>query len=341
MYQLAQEQSVQGVVLRGIEELRVKSIELCVPKVLLLQWIGEVQMIEQRNKDMNVFVAEMIDKLRKNDVYAILVKGQGIAQCYDRSLWRVCGDVDLLLDEDNYIKAKSFLLSVAQHLSDENQRNLHLAMTIDIWEVELHGSLRSHLWKNIEDVIDEVQKNTFDKKDVRVWKNGDTDVYLPSANNDVIFVFTHILQHFFLEGVGLRQVCDWCRLLWIYRDEIDVDLLESRLRRAGILSEWKALGSMSVEWLGMSEEAMPLYSPAAKWKRKAGCIMNYILETGNMGHNRDWTYFGKYPYVIRKIISLCRHTWDIIRIFFIFPMDSVKMWGKMMGRGLGFVVEGK
>ena len=86
---------------------------------------------------------------------------------------------------------------------------------------------------------------------------------------------------------------------------------------------------------------MPLYSPAAKWKRKAGCIMNYILETGNMGHNRDWTYFGKYPYVIRKIISLCRHTWDIIRIFFIFPMDSVKMWGKMMGRGLGFVVEGK
>lgn len=76
LYQLAQEQSVQGIVLRGLEELRAKGIELSVPKVLLLQWIGEVQMIEQRNKEMNVFVADLIEKLRKEDVYAILVKGQ-------------------------------------------------------------------------------------------------------------------------------------------------------------------------------------------------------------------------------------------------------------------------
>ena len=80
VYQLAQEQSVQGLVLSGLEELRAKSVELSVPKVLLLQWIGEVQMIEQRNKEMNAFIADLIEKLRKNDVYAILVKGQGIAQ---------------------------------------------------------------------------------------------------------------------------------------------------------------------------------------------------------------------------------------------------------------------
>ena len=79
VYQLAQEQSVQGIVLSGLEELKAKGIELSIPKVLLLQWIGEVQMIEQRNKEMNVFVADLIEKLRKEDIYAILVKGQGIA----------------------------------------------------------------------------------------------------------------------------------------------------------------------------------------------------------------------------------------------------------------------
>ena len=52
------------------------------PQVLLLQWIGEVQMIEQRNKAMNAFVAEAIGALREQDIYALLVKGQGIAQCY-------------------------------------------------------------------------------------------------------------------------------------------------------------------------------------------------------------------------------------------------------------------
>ena len=72
VYQLAQEQSVQGIVLCGIEELRAKNLELRVPQTLLLQWIGEVQMIEQRNKAMNVFVANFIEKLRKEDILQYL-----------------------------------------------------------------------------------------------------------------------------------------------------------------------------------------------------------------------------------------------------------------------------
>lgn len=30
---------------------------------------------------MNKFVGQLIEKLRKEDIYALLVKGQGIAQC--------------------------------------------------------------------------------------------------------------------------------------------------------------------------------------------------------------------------------------------------------------------
>ena len=99
VYRLATEQSVLGLVLAGLEHSDVKP-----PKVLLLQWIGEVQMIEQRNKAMNAFVAEAIGALREQDIYALLVKGQGIAQCYERPLWRACGDVDFLLSKVNYNK---------------------------------------------------------------------------------------------------------------------------------------------------------------------------------------------------------------------------------------------
>ena len=114
VYQLAQEQSVQGLVLQGIDAvqgswLKVHGTSL-VPKVLLLQWIGEVQMIEQRNKEMNAFVAELIEILRKNDIYALLVKGQGMAQCYEKPLWRSSGDIDLFLSYDNYQKTKTLLI---------------------------------------------------------------------------------------------------------------------------------------------------------------------------------------------------------------------------------------
>ena len=86
---------------------------------------------------------------------------------------------------------------------------------------------------------------------MREWKNDGADVPLPSPDNDVIIVFTHFLQHFFVGGVGLRQICDWCRLLWTYRSEIDAAKLEGRLREMGIVSEWKAFGAFAVEYLGL------------------------------------------------------------------------------------------
>ena len=59
--------------------------------------------------------------------------------------------------------------------------------------------------------------------------------------------------------VGLRQFCDWCRLLWTYRRSINVGLLEARLNEMGLVSVWKAFGAFAVEYLGMPGEAMPLY----------------------------------------------------------------------------------
>jgi hypothetical protein len=70
VYRLATEQSVLGLVLAGLEYSDIKP-----PKVLLLQWIGEVQLIEQRNKAMNQFIADLIAKMRDADIYTLLVKG--------------------------------------------------------------------------------------------------------------------------------------------------------------------------------------------------------------------------------------------------------------------------
>ena len=132
IYRLAQEQSVQGLVLSGIEGLRAKGIELSVPKVLLLQWIGEVQVIEQRNKAMNVYIAEIIEEMKSVGIYTLLVKGQGLAQCYNRPNWRSSGDVDLLLSKDNYEKAKAFILPKGVFTEPEEAGKKHLALQVGI-----------------------------------------------------------------------------------------------------------------------------------------------------------------------------------------------------------------
>ena len=341
LYQLAQEQSVQGLVLQGIERFKIQDSSFKTPKVLLLQWIGEVQMIEQRNKEMNVFVADLIEKLRKEDIYAILVKGQGIAQCYEKPLWRSSGDVDLFFSEDNYKKALQILSPLAPSIEEENTYNKHLAMTLDGWSVELHGTLRSGLWQSIDRGLDKVQNAVFYEGKVRSWMNGRTQVFLPAADEDVVLVFAHILQHFYKEGIGLRQICDWCRLLWTYRYLLDLKLLEQRIRKMGVMTEWKAFAVLAVDYLGMPIEAMPFYSDDKKWKRKAARVMEFVLETGNFGHNRDYSYQKKYPYIIYKAISFWKHLKDGAFFFSIFPLDSIKVTWRRMVVGVSVVLQGK
>lgn len=319
VYQLSEEQSIIGLVLAGIEHSNVKP-----PQELLLQWIGEVQMLEQQNKAMNQFIAELIGKLRKADIYTLLVKGQGIAQCYERPLWRACGDVDLLLSESNYEKAKSFLIPLADHVDPESIEVKHLGMMMGEWLVELHGTMHTSISRRVNNGIDNAQDDCFYKGNVRSWNNDGTTVFLPSPDNDLILVFTHILEHFFIEGVGLRQVCDWCRLLYRYRSELDLRLLESRINRMGLMRVWKSFGSMAVDALGMPKEAMPMYD--SRYNAKGERVLERIMKSGNMGHNNDLSYRSNYTGLTYKFVALLRRIKDFAGFTMIFPIDAPKFF---------------
>ena len=349
IYALAEEQSVAGLVAAGIDSLPSSERP---PQSVVLQFVGTTLQLEQRNKEMNAFVAQLIDGLRKNDVYTLLVKGQGIAQCYEKPLWRACGDVDLLLSESNYEKAKAYLMPLATSVDKEDRTRQHLAMKIDGWVVELHGSLKSKLWRNLDKGIDAVQRSVFyggcvrsvefhgTNTSVQEQQGGQSriQVFLPGANEDVFLVFAHILQHFFREGIGLRQICDWIRLLWKYRESLDHGLLESRIRKAGIMTEWKVFASLAVNCLRMPMEAMPLFDDNdnhnANLKRKAKRVVAYMLKTGNFGHNKDNSYRERKSLVARKAISIWRYTQETVERFLVFPLDSLRVWGMIVMNGV-------
>ena len=309
-----------GLIAAGLE----KCSNFKVPKEIALNIASDTLMLEQRNRAMNTFVGGLIEKMRNTGLYSVLLKGQGIARCYERPLWRSCGDIDLLLNEDNYIKAKNFLIPLSKYIDKEHIETKHSALTIDFWEVELHGTLKTCLWRCLDRGLDEVNRSVFYGGKVRSWMNDRTQVFLPGSNEDVIIIFTHILQHFFMGGIGLRQVCDWCRLLWTYNNELDYRLLNERLCQMGIMSEWKAFSALAVDYLGMRPDDIPYYSPKGRWSKKADRVLSYIIETGNFGHNRDISYQSKYPPVIRKVVTFWRQAVDSFRLMGIFPLDALR-----------------
>ena len=283
---LAQEQAVVGLVAAGLEHVT----DVKVPQVWALQFAGQTIQLEQRNKAMNQFIAGLIAKMREANIYTLLVKGQGIAQCYERPQWRTSGDVDLLLSIEKFEKAKALLSPLSSGNKPECNYSKELGYYIDSWSVELHGTQRTGLSSRVDTEIDAVQRDLFYGGKVRSWNNGGTTVFLPAVDEDVFIIFTHFIKHFYKEGgVTVRQVCDWCRLLWTYKDSIDSKLLERRIKRAGLKSEWKAFGMLSVDFLGMPMEAVPLYSKDEKWSRKAVKIVDFILKGGEW-HKFEDTY---------------------------------------------------
>ncbi len=339
VYRLAEEQTVIGLLAAGLERIADRKT----PKEIALRLVGNTMQLEQRNLSMNQFIGDLTRRMNDSGVYTLLVKGQGIAQCYERPLWRAAGDVDLFLDEVNYQKSKVLFQGIATSMKQEGEYTKHVGMMIGPWEVELHGNMRSAVTSKMDRVIDSVQADTFDNHNVRIWRNGETDIMLPSPGNDVIFVFTHILHHFYRGGgIGLRQICDWCRLLFVYNDQIDRAVLKKRLEAAAIIPEWKLFGGLAVKNLGMPEEAMPFYEePSRKELKKIKKILEFIIERGNFGHKRDLSYYRKYPYFIRKVISLWRKGGDIFHQYLIFPANSCRYFFRFLSGGLASVARGK
>lgn len=300
IYRLAQEQRVVGTVAAGLDYLT----DVKPPEDVVMQFVGTALQLEQRNSAMNAFVAKLVKEMRNEGIYALLVKGQGVAQCYDRPLWRSYGDVDFFLDSADYERAKLYLAQFSSENKPERLYSKEKGYYLGPWLVELHGSLRTGLSTRVDKEIDDVQNTVFGAGRVRSWNNNGIEVLLPSPVDDVFLVFTHFIKHFYKdEGISSKQLCDWCRLLWTFRDSINVELLSYRLEKAGLITEWYAFAAFAVDYLGMPLDAMPLYLDENKWHKKASMIVAMIVRK-------------KEPNIIKNIYANAR----------VFPISTMRFF---------------
>lgn len=317
---LAEEQGILGLVAAGIEHI----VDAKPQKKDVLQFIGRTVQMEQRNQEMNHFIGALVEKMRDAGIFTLLVKGQGVAQCYERPLWRSSGDVDFLYNDLDWQRADAFFAPFSSYRKYGGKYSKEVGFGIDPWVVEIHGTLRSGLSARVDKMIDAVQADVFLEGKVRMWKNGVTDVYLPAPDHDVFLVFTHFIKHLYKEGMNLRQVCDWCRLLWTYRSELDVALQERWLRKAGLMGEWQVFAALAVEYLGMPADAMPLFNETETIKRKSEKLMAFIIAGGGKHKVRD-------TFALAKIFP--GNTIKFLPSIFL-NLNWLKVWERVMGREL-------
>lgn len=321
---LSDSQAVTGIIADGLSEVR-RAFPGCSPDSAVSgRVVRTVLGIEMMNARIESALSSVCGELNAEGIVCCLLKGQGVARNYPVPSHRSPGDIDLLFDGRNYPKASALLVPKADRLSGEAEDRKHFGMFFGNVEIELHGTLHTFFGKRFNRKLDRMQARLFQDEDFREWNCNGVQVRLPSAGFDAVFIFTHLLQHFYYNGLGLRQVCDWMMHISRNSPAIDRECLASTLRSLGIMEAWKAFGAMAVELLGMPEDEMPFYD-----RRHSDCpsrIWKAIRLYGNFGSGR---YAGRdyvsESFLVRKFRSLRYHC-SFLPVFFRLSRWQAARW---------------
>ena len=114
LIRLAREQTVVGLISDGVSAQKRYGAQLSMPfedaRQLMVQTIG----VERANARLDAVVAELAGIFKDNGISYCLIKGQGTAQNYLHPGHRSPGDIDYLLDDENYRRASEVLAPMAE-----------------------------------------------------------------------------------------------------------------------------------------------------------------------------------------------------------------------------------
>ena len=207
LYVLASKQSLTGVVISALDKLSNEGQKP--PQGLLLQWIGEGEVIRKRSKTVDKHCEELSNWFKKSDIKSCVLKGQGVATLYQQPDYRQAGDIDIWVDakRDNVVRLmRSNMLGVTY----VDYVNCHVAFFTDT-EVEVHFR---PTWMFNPFTNRKVQSWIRDNKSVQM-SNFDKEkgFCYPTIGFNLVFSLIHIYRHVFFEGIGLRQLMDYYFIL--------------------------------------------------------------------------------------------------------------------------------
>ena len=290
---------------------------------LVAACIRVLMQASQSNQLVNNVLKRLSHTIRQCGFPAMLLKGQGVARYYQQPDLRVCGDID-------YYTGKQ---------TDEITERL--AKEIDGLEIHTGGNRAKHRNAGLNGVEIELHYHTFcpSKREIAekvdAWSDdelahhtrtmmlGDTEVTVPSASFDAVYIFIHLYFHFLSEGIGLRQVCDWMRCLHVNRQEISEERVGEWLTRFGLVHAWQLFGLMAVRHLGMPREEMPLYRD--RRRRAADRLFLHLMDSSNFGMEMKQIWEKNIPrrFLAHKWYSLKQYTEFYVPRAYLFPRQGV------------------
>lgn len=327
---MASQQTVMGLVADAVSALPPE----CRPAPQLWQKLHHFRVTNIRSHALlNTKLAEVLQLFRSAGLRPVLFKGQGLALNYPDPTARQCGDLDIYVGEDDYLKAcESAIKSFGSHGCDvETVKHYHL--NNGGVDVEIHRIAESLPGFRADRKFQEWTRRHLHESELRHLQIEGVPVDVPPVAFDAIYILNHTWHHFVRGGIGLRQVCDWVMYLHAYHDCIDVDTLKKDLRSFSLMKVWKVFAHIAVNHLGLPVQECPLYEEGHA--ALAEKVLDRILSEGNFGR---YSESRKIPrpksYTAGKLHSFRITSGRYLKLFPLFPFMALKYYWHFITGGI-------
>ena len=281
LFSFMQQQALLGVGFHGASRLKSSGVDI--PKPLFLKWFALSERIKRQNELLNSRSSEIVCQLATEGVRCCILKGQGNAVMYPDSFMRTPGDIDVWADGSR----QRIMELVRGRFPMTLLRYHHVDYPIfKDADVELH-------------FIPSTMNNPFFNGRLREWFENNKEqqlcnlVQLPNAEHvpvptpafNVVYQLSHLMHHFFDEGIGLRQMMDYYYVLRSYGGSSMECDVASTLRRLNLFRFAGAVMYVMREVFGLEESLLII--PVDE--RRGRTLLGEILKGGNFGQHSGLT----------------------------------------------------
>lgn len=251
----ATRQGLFTVVFDGVENMPQISRP---PLTTWLQWIGEIQLEEERFNHQWNEACKMAQLFQQNNIRTYVLKGFVVSECYPKPQHRVSADFDCFLlpaegDLDVWEKGNELIENTGYVVESVFYKNstFHLPGLM----VENHRYLvpfrGNKTLRRLEQYLQgELNESSKSSKGSSCSRFKGTELWKPPVMVSALFLIEHAYSHFLHEGLTWRHVLDWVMFSRKHKDEIDWNALEALINEFGFRRFYDSYQQMGKLLLG-------------------------------------------------------------------------------------------
>lgn len=219
---------------------------------------------------VEMFVADM----ENSDIPFCILKGVSASVYYPEPLFRSMGDIDFIVPEVGFEKAKRYLISIG-YVLDQSEKDNPRNIVLEKYNVrfEMH-----HYFAKDNDGVDYYINKCWGK--MAQGKISEVNFpMLPPLENGLVLL-EHLHQHIY-GGAGIRQVLDW--MMYVneeLNDEVWYSCFQEIAEALGIEKLAKVTARLCQIYFGLSSDVTWCNGVDDKLCER---LLEYIIQSGNFG----------------------------------------------------------